>query len=108
VQAGKVLLLQGGLVNSFYKEKCMNSFNKTLGVLVLYLIGILSGALVVLASGCGTIYGVASDIEEGSRAIRKVMEPSQMGLRDERVRRAADLVLADRGYQKNETPVEQD
>lgn len=59
-------------------------------------------ALFVLAlsflSGCGTLYGVASDVEEGSRAIRKVLEPSQQGLHDERVRRAADLVLLERGY----------
>lgn len=72
----------------------MRSLKQTLKVLVLVVAVFALGFL----SGCGTLYGVSSDIEEGSRAIRKLMEPSQKGLEQTRIERAADLVLRQRGY----------
>ena len=84
------------------------TLKKALKVLVVYCLGLLIGAILCLASGCGTIYGIASDVEEGSRAVRKLMEPSQVGLREVRIERAADLVLSERGYQRTETPEQED
>ena len=81
----------------------MNLLNRSLGILVLYFLGLLIGALACLVSGCSTIYGVASDLEQGSQAVRRMMEPSQERIRDERVRRAADLVIAEKGNQGRET-----
>jgi predicted small secreted protein len=56
-----------GPLTPFWREEMTLKTLKVLGVgVVVFSAGFLSG--------CATIYGVASDIEEGSRAIRKIME----------------------------------
>ncbi len=44
-------------------------------------------------SGCGTIYGIASDVEEGSGWLRRELKPVCNAMEKERVKRAARLVL---------------
>ena len=68
---------------------------------------VLAVALVVFAlgflSGCSTIYGITSDINIASGWAQKKLKPAQDAMEEQRVRRAAELVLE----QKRELPAEQ-
>jgi len=67
------------------QEKDMNSLKSVILVLAVFTAGFFSG--------CGTIYGVASDIEEGSGWLRRELRPVCDSIEQERIKRAARLVL---------------
>ncbi len=79
----------------------MNSKKETSDGLVMLVVVIVMAVAISLMGGCGAVHGGFSDLEEVSSALRKALDPTMEKRKQDRLDKAAELVLAEKGGRGN-------